>query len=145
MNDDARTEWLLAAYVALEGIPSDLLAEGAKVALQKADHPSKIIPAIIGEIGETWEQRKNRARGHEYQALNAPAEPRADPNYCTPEEAAAIVNQFKIGEKAGKARDPSRPTEQAGATGAPGRKPTRADYINVFGMTPEQCDAAGIR
>lgn len=57
MHEDARTEWIKAAGMALDGIPPDLLATGARAAMLKADHPSKIIPLIMEAVGEAWRTR----------------------------------------------------------------------------------------
>lgn len=56
-NEDQRI-WLNAAYKALDGIPIKLLKRGADAAMKTADHPSKIVPAIMNEIRETWDWRK---------------------------------------------------------------------------------------
>lgn len=56
-NEDQRI-WLNAAYKALDGIPIKLLKRGADAAMKTADHPSKIVPAIMKEIRETWDWRK---------------------------------------------------------------------------------------
>lgn len=75
MNMEARTEWLLAAHVALDGIPEDLIKRGARAAMLKADHPSKIIPAIMAEIEGALELRRASARYVRPQpALPAPIE-----------------------------------------------------------------------
>ena len=58
MDGQARRMWLNAAYKALDGIPIALLKRGAAAALAKADHPSKIVPTIMKEIGEDWAWRK---------------------------------------------------------------------------------------
>jgi hypothetical protein len=58
MSQADQRAWLEAAYLALEGIPIALLRRGAKAALLKADHPSKIIPTITAEIGEDWRWRR---------------------------------------------------------------------------------------
>lgn len=70
---DDRTEWLQAAYLALEGVPADLIKRGARAAMLVADHPSKIVPAIMEDIGPEWRRRRlSAARAREYQALPAP-------------------------------------------------------------------------
>lgn len=60
MTADDQTTWLKAAYRALDGIPIRLLRRGSAAAMQTADHPSKIVPAIIREVREDWEWRKRR-------------------------------------------------------------------------------------
>jgi hypothetical protein len=58
MSQSDQRAWLEAAYQALDGIPIALLQRGARAALLRADHPSKIIPTITKEIGEDWQWRK---------------------------------------------------------------------------------------
>lgn len=58
MSKDDQRAWLEAAFTALDGIPIALLERGAKAALATADHPSKIVPAIMKAITEDWERRR---------------------------------------------------------------------------------------
>ncbi len=132
MDEDSQDTWFEAARIALDGIPIGLLQRGAEAAMQKADHPSKVVPAIMAEISEAWARRK-RLAAPTYD-VQVPALP--GPDRCTPAEAADIIARFKIGRSAGVVRDPSRPVPVPGATGAPSRKPTRADYIRLFGIDP---------
>ena len=136
MDEDSQDTWFEAARIALDGIPIGLLQRGAEAAMQKADHPSKVVPAIMAEISEAWARRKRLA------APVVETRPTAliEPDRCTPTEAAEIIERFKIGRGAGPMRDPSRPVPVPGATGAPGRKPTRADYIRLFGIDPGEPD-----
>jgi len=55
---DDRTEWLHAAYLALDGVPADLVKRGARAAMLKADHPSKIVPLIMEEIASELALRR---------------------------------------------------------------------------------------
>lgn len=57
MADVDREEWLAAAMDALKGIPLDLLERGIKAARPVADHPSKIVPLIMGEAMPRWRDR----------------------------------------------------------------------------------------
>jgi hypothetical protein len=132
MDEDSQDTWFEAARIALDGIPIGLLQRGAEAAMQKADHPSKVVPAIMAEISEAWARRKRLAAPAA--DVQAPALP--EPDRCTPAEAAEIIERFKIGRSAGPVRDASRPVPVPGASGAPGRKPTRADYIRLFGIDP---------
>ena len=132
MDEDSQDTWFEAARIALDGIPIGLLQRGAEAAMQKADHPSKVVPAIMAEISEAWARRKRLAAP--VADVQSPALP--EPDRCTPAEAAKIIERFKIGRSAGPVRDPSRPVPVPGATGAPSRKPTRADYIRLFGIDP---------
>lgn len=59
MDRDARRVWFNAAVRALEGIPILLLKRGVEAAIAKADHPSKIVPTILGSVKEDWEWRRN--------------------------------------------------------------------------------------
>jgi hypothetical protein len=132
MDEDSQDTWFEAARIALDGIPIGLLQRGAEAAMQKADHPSKVVPAIMTEIGEAWARRKRLAA--RVADVQAPALP--EPDRCTPAEAAEIIARFKIGRSAGAVRDPSQPVPVPGATGGPSRKPTRADYMCLFGVDP---------
>lgn len=58
MSQADQDAWLEAAFQALEGIPIALLHRGARAAMHKAEHPSKIIPAITAEIGDAWRWRR---------------------------------------------------------------------------------------
>ena len=55
---EERTEWMHAAYLALDGVPADLVKRGARAAMLKADHPSKIVPLIMGEIADELALRR---------------------------------------------------------------------------------------
>ena len=74
MNDAARKEWLQSAYWALKDIPADLIRQGAKVASLKADHPSKIVPAIYADIEVEWRWRQRRQSGTRTSHISAPEE-----------------------------------------------------------------------
>ncbi len=137
MDEDSQDTWFEAARIALDGIPIGLLQRGAEAAMQKADHPSKVVPAIMAEISEAWARRRRLATPAV--GVQTPALP--EPARCTPAEAAEIIERFKIGRGAGPVRDASRPVSVPGASGAPSREPTRADYIRLFGIDPgESCD-----
>jgi hypothetical protein len=75
MSQEDQRNWLNAAYKALDGIPIALLKRGAAVAMGKADHPSKIVPAIIAEVRDAWAWRKRHNAAPQYTpALPAPIE-----------------------------------------------------------------------
>lgn len=74
MSATDQRAWLNAAYKALDGIPIALLKRGAIAAMEKADHPSKIVPAIMAEVRETWAWRRNNATAPRPLALPAPVE-----------------------------------------------------------------------
>lgn len=62
MTESDRRDWYAAAYRALAHLPADLIERGAREALKVADHPSKIVPAIIAaaEPDLRWRQRNAR-------------------------------------------------------------------------------------
>lgn len=126
-SEGDRKAWLTAAAATLAGIPPQLLEWGVSRARKVADHPAKIVPAIMEEIGEAWERRREDLRreadsGHR---LAAPKEP-ADPP-CTPEQAAAILAEFP--QLSAGMRQTL--TQHLG----PRRNPTRQDYIDL-GVDP---------
>jgi hypothetical protein len=72
MDGQARREWLNAAFVAMGDVPADLLKQGARAAMLKADHPSKILPTIMEEIRPSLDRRRTSiARASEYAELIA--------------------------------------------------------------------------
>lgn len=73
MDEERKRSWLNAAYKALDGIPIGLLKRGAAAALTSADHPAKIVPAIMREIGADWDRRRQ---------LRAPHRPQSDALKC---------------------------------------------------------------
>lgn len=97
MTENDRTEWLNAAWIALDGIPLDLLKRGC-VAARFADHPAKIIPAILIETKETWGRR--RANRSDILAAMEKMEPKNQPlspeERCTPEQAAEIIKRVGL-------------------------------------------------
>lgn len=62
MGVEAQDMWLEAARMALADIPADILRNAATVAMQTADHPSKIVPAIVKAAREPMEWRRQNAR-----------------------------------------------------------------------------------
>lgn len=62
MSRQDQRVWLNAAYRALDGIPIALLKRGCDTAMKTADHPSKIVPAIIGAVQSDWDWRKSHRR-----------------------------------------------------------------------------------
>lgn len=111
MDDRARREWLHAAFAVLRHIPVDLLKRGAKAAMARVDHPSKIVAAIMGEVSADVEWRRNAVRG---EALRA-SEDREKMARLThqrwkpePGETAAILAEHGLGSTA-RAPDAPRP------------------------------------
>ena len=62
MGEGDRREWLEAAFLAVGELPIALLERGAKAAMRTADHPSKIVPAIIAESGASLKFRRDLAK-----------------------------------------------------------------------------------
>jgi hypothetical protein len=71
MSLEDRDTWFDAAYMAIGHLPPDILHDAARAAMRKADHPAKIVPAIIAEAAERVEMRRQANR---YTALPPPAE-----------------------------------------------------------------------
>lgn len=95
MTAEVRREWLVAAYAALGHLPQDLIERGAKVAMHSADHPSKIVPAIVQEVGAAYASRKRSQYGDG--KLCPPVDDRPAPEpYVSKEEAAAIMAEFGL-------------------------------------------------
>ena len=136
MPTEDQDTWFEAAMKALAGMPIGLLQRGAAAAMLKADHPAKVVPAIMAEVGDAWERRKRLARPET--KVSTPALPAPGQEYATPAELDAICKQFKVGRYSDyrPAGEPARPKSVTGASGALGRKPTRADYIRLFGIDP---------
>lgn len=57
MDENARREWLMVAWDSLRHLPTDLLRAGCRKARLIADHPAKIVPAIIAETEEDMARR----------------------------------------------------------------------------------------
>ncbi|PZU75568.1 MAG: hypothetical protein DI530_15045 [Sphingomonas sp.] len=147
MTRDARREWYAAAYRAMDGIPADLLRRGAAVAMSKADHPSKIVPAIMAEIGAAWGARRNGAAalaaiwaGADNSPFALPAPGAERPNE---DEVTAICRRFAVGRFSPHSvdRDPAAPAPVGAIRDEhrPSRVPTREDYIRM-GVDPAVLD-----
>lgn len=93
-SDGDRRAWLASAAMTLKGIPADLLERGIVAARRIADHPSRIVPAIMAEIGNAWEARRESVRREQVEAVQRLPAPEAD--VCTPEQAAAIMAEFGL-------------------------------------------------
>lgn len=96
MTEEARREWLSVAWQTLKHLPSDLLAAGCIEARKTADHPSKIVPAIIAYAEPRLENRQRIRREYPSSSLRIAGPERPEPNYCTPEEAARILKEFGL-------------------------------------------------
>ncbi len=73
MGSDDKDTWFEAAYVALSDYPADKIREAARKAMGTADHPSKVIPAIVREI----EAREKSG----YQSMPNPITPPSQSTY----------------------------------------------------------------
>lgn len=81
-SEGDRVLWLKVATQTLDGIPDDLLRRGIIHARLTCDHPSKVVPAIMDEIGLAWTARKRQASRTtpiEVEALPAPPEDDGEP------------------------------------------------------------------
>lgn len=133
MTTDDRDDWLTAAGETLFGIPTDLLAVAAFQARQSADHPSKVVPAIMAVAKGPWTSRKSDlARAQKlHDAVTGkrerkPWEPQEfdEAERCTPEQAAAILEEVGIAV-------PSR--------GASSTIPTPEDYV-ALGLDRDEAE-----
>jgi len=59
MSQADQRNWLIAAGGALDGLPADLLKFGTDRATREADHPSKIVPAILKAVDAIWRGRRD--------------------------------------------------------------------------------------
>lgn len=139
MSQEDRVVWIDAAFTALKHLPIDLIEKGAAEARKTADHPSKIVPAIIAATRDDVAFRdRMAARPQPERALPAPGDERP-----TTDELDAICKRYGVGRYAKAApftrRDPATPTPVKGGTGQPGRTPTREDYIKL-GVDPAVLD-----
>lgn len=135
MGQAERREWYAAAWRALGHLPADLIRRGAQEALRTADHPNKIVPAIIAYAEPKVSERRRLldfAPRTEAPALVAPGK-----SQCTAAEAAEILDQYGLRAKVDAAPDRSTPTEIKGGSDCPGKVPTAADYKRLFGIDVE--------
>ena len=142
MGEAERRAWLQAAFAALNHLPLDLIEKGAAEARRTADHPSKIVPAIIAatEREVAWRRRNQHPRspGDLHSTLPAPGQ-----EIATPDEVEAICKQFAVGRYA--TVQPQRNAARSVAQPAhadpdrPCRVPTREDYLRM-GVAPEVLD-----
>lgn len=87
MSVEDRDTWFDAAYLAVGHLPPNVLRRAAIRAMQTADHPSKIVPAIIREI-ETRDD--SPVAGHK-SAPNFGRGETFDTDRRSPEERAQVV------------------------------------------------------
>lgn len=90
MDEAARREWLAVAWDTVGHLPSDLLSIGCAHARKVADHPAKIVPAIISETASLLKLRRENAR-------HVPEPPPLlEARPCTPEEAEKILRDYNL-------------------------------------------------
>lgn len=154
MGEGDRDTWFEAARLALIDIPADLLRRGARAALTSADHPSKIVPAIMREIADSLKARRNvgaaevaiwEGADNRPTALPAPGGERA-----TKDELDSICKQYGVGRYASDhVASPLRPSAIAASAdpGRPCRPPSAEDYKRLFGIDPavEQAEGAAMQ
>lgn len=143
MSLDDRDTWFEAAMLALADVPADLLQRGALVAMKEADHPAKIVPAIMREVGDSLAARRRNVQMGARVKSEAPALPAPGGEQPTAAEIDAICKRFSVGRysRADGGVDPSRPAVVP-THADPDREcraPTRADYIRL-GVDPAVLD-----
>lgn len=90
MDENARAEWLAAAWETVQHLPADLLAIGAAHARAVADHPAKIVPAILAETSEILALRRRNAMPERRDT------PRLEKRICTPQQATDILRDLGL-------------------------------------------------
>jgi hypothetical protein len=91
MTDADRAEWVKVARAALHDLPLDLLREGCSAARLEADHPAKIVPAIMRTVRDAMRARYRMQPGE-----RIPPERRIEPDYVKPGEAIAILEKHGL-------------------------------------------------
>jgi hypothetical protein len=120
MSREDRREWLLAAWATLRDIPADLLRRGCAAARKQADHPAKIVPAIMAEIGTAWDRRKTRRSEATAAWADRDQPTTSTVEFVTPEQVEAIKAEVGlVTQPFGEAPKP---------LAGPARMPTLADY-----------------
>jgi hypothetical protein len=125
MTEEAREEWLKVAWVTLKHLPADLLAIGCQKARETADHPSKIVPAILFATKALIDSRRDAFRNRPQPVPRLP-----EPAVCTPEQAAQILQEEGLSLAA---------TNMVTRALGPLRMPTRSDYLDM-GVDPSTLD-----
>lgn len=120
MTEGNRVEWMKAAGMALSHLPADLLRIGAKAAMKTADHPSRVVRAIVAATEDEYAARAKQVRDiAEHEAF--------------------------FGSQANNAALPPPPSEPLGRRYQPPeprpRNPTVSDYI-ALGLSREEAVAA---
>jgi hypothetical protein len=133
MTESDRQEWLKAAWIALDGIPLDLLKLGC-LGARYCDHPAKIVPAILREVEDMWKRRRANRSDVMDAIAKMEAPPASQEPRCTAEQAAEILRKEGITlESEGRNAD-YIPVDQ--------RKAPDADWYRAHGVDPAQEEAA---
>jgi len=130
-----------AAFAALRHLPIDVIEKGAVEAQRTADHPSKIVPAVIATTEQVmaFRRRMNAPRPQPYTAQTLPSLGKAR---STENELDAICKRFGVGRYSKHdTRDPNAPAAMGKNPDRQCRSPTREDYIRLFGVDPQAADA----
>lgn len=90
MTEEAKRDWLMVAWGTLKHLPTDVLKSGCRVAREKCDHPSKIVPTILDATKDQMRLRREVAQDEQPRT----ALPR--PSYCTAAEAAKILAEYGL-------------------------------------------------
>jgi hypothetical protein len=112
MTEEAKRDWLTVAWDSLQHLPPEVLTSGARQARLKCDHPSKIVPTIIAETEQQMRWRRD-ARAEPLQIAGP------EPQYCTPEEASAILAQLGLKSSFSPGSKPLVETPQSGSMAKP--------------------------
>ncbi|QHL90983.1 hypothetical protein GVO57_09330 [Sphingomonas changnyeongensis] len=132
MTQDDRVEWLAAAADALREYPADLLRIGIAEARKRADHPSKIIPAVVGHVEELLiARRRELQRARDAASPPAPALPTDGSRHCSAEDAREILERYGF-----KSSVPATTVERG-----PRRLPTVDDYV-ALGVSRDVAEKA---
>jgi len=91
MTVEDRDTWFDAAYMAVGHLPPDVLRAAALRAMQTADHPSKIVPAIIRE---TEQAKAGPVAGFTSAPNFGVGGDRFEPDRRPPEERAAVAQSM---------------------------------------------------
>lgn len=143
MSPDDKKGWYHAAWLVLEKVPADLLRRGVAAAMEKADHPSRIVSTIMANVKEDWDWRRKCLAEDARIAAEVNAQVEAN------RSAAAIENR-STGETTAEILARVWPTME---NHAPGRRegglnlnperecrqPTKEDYLRM-GVPAEHID-----
>jgi truncated hemoglobin YjbI len=149
MTEESRRDWLTVAWGTLKNIPGDLLERGCAHARKVADHPAKIVPAIMAEVEQAWKWRREHRSRREGEAPQPMSRERQIEQGLDPDQ----VDEWNaIMARAGAStryrpdgsRYEAETSTQARQDRGPPRKPTRADYI-ALGCSEADLDGMGIR